>query len=137
MSRFTLDSATEFLFGQDVHSLSASLPYPPKGDGSAAPAANSELTNEFSGDFLQAQIATANRSRYANSWPLWEFWGDKVEEHMKSINELIGRLCREAMQRKAENVKAGLASDPEKDGETLLEHLVNLTDGTSPPFSAA
>ncbi|KAF9016963.1 cytochrome P450, partial [Hymenopellis radicata] len=29
VSRFTLDSATEYLFGKDVESLSAGLPYPP------------------------------------------------------------------------------------------------------------
>ena len=113
-----------------MRSLSAALPYPPKGDSSNASAAHAELTNKFSGDFLQAQIATANRSRFGKTWPLWEFWDDQVAGHMKSIDELIGRLCREAMQRKSDIEKAGKLDDEEE--ETLLEHLVKLTDGKSP-----
>ena len=128
IARFTLDSATEFLFGQDVRSLSASIPYPPT-DVKSSTAADAPLLNQFSEDFRLAQIATANRAQYAFLWPLWEFWHDKVGDHAKSIDEFISGLCRDAIARKAEREKAGLTEEAEKEEETLLEHLVKLTDG--------
>ncbi|KAJ3713074.1 hypothetical protein C8R42DRAFT_298842 [Lentinula raphanica] len=59
VARFTLDSATEFLFGKDVESLGANLPYP---DGSALANDLSILnhpSNVFVRAFMQGQIQTA------------------------------------------------------------------------------
>lgn len=55
--------------------------------------------------------------------------------HMKTINEFIEPLCREALKQKAEKlqVNSGAGADGKGDDldedETLLEHLVKLTDG--------
>ena len=78
-----------------MRSLSAPLPYPP-GTAPAASTGASEAhpANRFAREFLDAQIASAMRSRYTKSWPLWEFRSDKVAEYMKSIDEFIERLCQ-------------------------------------------
>ena len=142
VSRFTLDSATEFLFGQDVRSLGAPLPYPPSHphpSPSYAIEAAAHPANRFAQQFLSAQIASAKRSRFTKAWPLFEFWGDEARRHMTTIDEFIGPLCREALRRKAEKNDKGdkdAAVDGEgekelEEGETLLEHLVKLTDGPS------
>ena len=110
VSRFTLDSASEFLFGQDVRSLSVTLPYPPDSPPARSPAAHDALlhpANKFSREFLEAQIASATRSRYTQAWPLWEFWQDKAALHMRTIDEFIGPLCREALRQKAIKAREG------------------------------
>nr|BAL05190.1 cytochrome P450 [Phanerodontia chrysosporium] len=128
VSRFTLDSATEFLFGQDVRSLSAPLPHPP-----TAPRAQHDMhdaehpANRFAHAFLQAQLASARRSRYTAAWPLWEFWENKVEKHTRVMDEFIQPLLRDALARKAKGADAQ-AEEAVSDGETLLVHLVKLTD---------
>ena len=61
--------------------------------------------------------------------PIAHGMGGPVAENMKSIDEFIQRLCREAMQQKAETKKAHQPGDTEEEEETLLEDLVKLTDG--------
>ena len=126
-----MDSATEFLFGKDVCSLSAPIPYP-----STHPAAKAQQdapvhpADRFVRAFQDALEATAIRGRFLQSWPLFEFWGDKVEEHLGAVHEFIDPIVGEALRRKAERQREG--EDIEKDvrdDETLLEHLVKFTDG--------
>jgi hypothetical protein len=59
--RFTLDAATEYLFGSCVHSLR-------HGDNGA-----------FGHAFGRLQHRLAQRSRLAPLWALFEIWGDKTE----------------------------------------------------------
>ena len=137
MGRFTLDSATEYLFGQNVDSLSAPLPYPPSSPLSRTPealAAKSHPANRFSEEFVKAQVISLRRAYFSNAWPLWEFWRNKAAVHVRTVDEFIEPLCRAALQRKAQremeqDVAPGLRVE-DADDETLLEHLVNLTDGT-------
>ena len=97
VSRFTLDSATEFLFGHCVHILSAGLPYPT----SAAEALNistNALVNDpasrFSEAFANAQMNGASRSRYGSLWPLFEFWKDKTEDDMKVMEAFVSPIIQ-------------------------------------------
>ena len=60
VSRFTLDSATEFLFGSCVHSLRSEAPPP------------------FGLAFSRVQHQLAQRSRAAPLWPLFELFRDKT-----------------------------------------------------------
>lgn len=125
-----------------MRSLGAPLPYPPAArpahvDASYAARAAAHPANRFAQEFLGAQIASAKRSRYTKAWPLFEFWGDRARAHMRTIDEFIEPLCREALRRKAEKRAEGTGGmDGEREGEkevseeeTLLEHLVKLTDG--------
>ena len=60
---------------------------------------------------------------------MYEFWKDAVEEPLKVIDAFIMPLLNAALEKKAKENKATKSQEGD-DEETLLEHLVNLTDGT-------
>lgn len=135
-SRFTMDSATEFLFGKDVCSLGCGIPYP-----HYSPLVNTRAeelpANKFAKAFDEAQRRIALRSRYGENWPLMEFWSDKILEQMVIINGFIDPILRAAVERKrvtdALNGKVQETTDQKqrevKDGESLLDHLLYYTEG--------
>ncbi|KAI0944226.1 hypothetical protein AcW1_001983 [Taiwanofungus camphoratus] len=127
VSRFTLDSATEFLFGQDVRSLSAGLPYPPTASALARVSPGTHPANGFARAFINAQTACVLRSRFASTWPLFEFWEDKVKAHMRAIDDFIAPILSNALEKRKKR-GTGEAKEEVDDDETLLEHLVKLTD---------
>jgi hypothetical protein len=125
IARFTVDSATEFLFGKDLCSLSAGLPYPSTSGRTAAHSDKDHPANKFAAAFGRAQDLTAKRSLFANAWPLMEFWRDKVAEQVATMDRFIEPLMKEAMAKKHE----GKDTKGDVEDGTLLEHLVNSTDG--------
>lgn len=131
VARFTLDSATEFLFGMDVRSLSKGLPYPPTAWNSK----NTVEENDFASAFLKAQIASASRGRLQDLWGLREFWKDRVLPHTIEVDKVVIPILEEALRKKAEKAAAGLAEKEVSDEDTLLSSLVKVTDGTSPSDS--
>ncbi|KAF5378580.1 hypothetical protein D9615_007123 [Tricholomella constricta] len=131
MSRFTLDSASEFLFGHCVHSLTAGLPYPHNSSyvppESKTPQSN--RADDFARAFLEAQEIISSRERYGWIWPLTEILGDKTKEPMKVVNAYLDPIIQEAIAKKdaapkSEEVKA---ESHVEDGKTLMDHLVSLT----------
>ncbi|KAF8164824.1 cytochrome P450 monooxygenase pc-3 [Crassisporium funariophilum] len=135
-SRFTMDSATEFLFNSNVHSLGAGLPYPhdhPLVDVSANP---DHPANKFSRAFEAAQLLIATRARRGVYWPLAEFWKDGVKENMVVIKGFIDPIVANAVKRKRElrkDEKKGkettMTGEREvQDGDSLLDHLINYTE---------
>ena len=60
--RFTMDSASEFLFGSDVQSLSTDLPYP--FTVKAVMNHRVHLSDNFVNAFQKAQVVSAVRSRF-------------------------------------------------------------------------
>ncbi|KAJ7926709.1 cytochrome P450 [Mycena leptocephala] len=136
VSRFTLDTATSFLFGQDVRSLEAGLPYPNSvvADPMTHPAAHS--SSAFANAFQEAQMVTALRIRLGEHWPLLEFWKDKLEKPMGVVRGFLDPILREAVAKKRAMGKS--SSGDEKmnehgdrevqEGESLLDHLVNYTE---------
>ncbi|KAI0823758.1 cytochrome P450 [Trametes gibbosa] len=125
VSRFTLDSATEFLFGKDVRSLSAGLPYPPTSDMARMQTFKPDA-DEFASAFLHAQIASAKRGRYQQAWGLTEFWKDKVNEQKAAIDKFIDPILKDALRQKAEKSSGGDTKVSEED--TLLSQLLKVTD---------
>ncbi|KAF9266611.1 cytochrome P450 [Marasmius fiardii PR-910] len=126
VARFTLDSASEFLFRSDVGTLSGTLPYPHD-----SPHGQSSDKDSFARSFNEAQVATAFRSRFGDDWPLFEFWKDRIKEKMKPVYRFLEPILVEALKRhKGKGGVAGeLKGDREvKEGETVLDHLVNYTD---------
>ncbi|KAF8883907.1 CYP63 cytochrome P450 monooxygenase-like protein [Gymnopilus junonius] len=128
MSRFTLDSATEFLFGHNVQSLSAGLPYPhnasyvtvkhtPEGDAA----------NSFARAFSEAQEVISIRERYGWVWPLMEMSKDKSYEPMQVVSAYIEPIVKEALAKKQSDVAAQEKGEEGSDDETLLDHLVRVT----------
>ncbi|KAL4257049.1 cytochrome P450 family protein [Pleurotus pulmonarius] len=137
MGRFTLDSATDFLFGSCVHSLNGHLPFPhtanhipytPNSDPS------DEVAENFAHAFLHAQRIISSRQLLGWVWPLTEIWGDKTKEPMKVVKSFIAPIVDDAVRKKrsADEEKATLGTANQRnedigDNETLLDHLVNFT----------
>jgi Cytochrome P450 len=130
-SRFTMDSASEFLFAKDVESLSAGIPYPHYSPLAASSANPTHPANQFSKAFDEAQRLTAMRSRLGVNWPLAEFWQDRVKQQMGVIDRFIDPILATAVQRKKESGQIGAQTgsmDREVgENESLLDHLVNYT----------
>ncbi|KAG6841331.1 hypothetical protein C0991_012156 [Blastosporella zonata] len=131
-SRFTMDSATEFLFAKDVHSLGAGLPYPHYSPLALSTAAENHPANIFSKAFDEAQRLLAFRARYGAAWPLTEFWKDKVTDKMVPIFEFITPILTEAVARNKalsndEKLRANVDREVQ-DGESLIDHLIKYTD---------
>ncbi|KAK0191618.1 cytochrome P450 monooxygenase pc-3 [Armillaria mellea] len=126
VGRFTLDSATEFLFGKDVRSLSASLPYPVY-----APLSQSDTESasvEFARAFGEAQLETALRTRFAGYWPLFEFWTDRTKTKMVTVRKFLDPILAKAASGACkEHIGVGKTREVQE-GETLLDHLVCYTD---------
>ncbi|KAJ8474747.1 hypothetical protein ONZ45_g15848 [Pleurotus djamor] len=121
VSRFTLDSATEFLFDQDVGSLSAGLDYPVSSPLHAS-ASSSHPSNAFAEAFLEGQVLTSLRTVGGRHWPLFE-WSEKVRPQREIVNRYIDPIISKAIQRHN-------TQEPKLNGdeaETLLEHLVRAT----------
>ncbi|KAF9448162.1 cytochrome P450 monooxygenase pc-2 [Macrolepiota fuliginosa MF-IS2] len=140
VGRFTLDSATEFLFGRDVQSLSGALPYPydhPSHASSSTTGGGEEenFSTRFARAFSEAQSITSRRSRYGVHWPLTEFWKDEIKEPMRVVKELIEPIVEEAVRKKRQRIftasgggKVEEKMEEEEEEGTLLENLVNETD---------
>ncbi|KAG6883821.1 hypothetical protein C0992_007694, partial [Termitomyces sp. T32_za158] len=129
MSRFTLDSAAEFLFGYNVQSITAGIPYPHNNfhvpPNSVSPQAHA--ANEFAAAFLQVQEAIARRNLYGWIWPLMEIFEDKTKKPMKIVRDFLNPIIKEALFRNA-NVPKDASKEEEteshvEEGETLIGHL--------------
>ncbi|KAK7046126.1 hypothetical protein VNI00_007129 [Paramarasmius palmivorus] len=131
ITKFTLDSATEFLFGVNVHSLSASLPYPPNISRQTAVGTDLNATQKaqtFAQALLDLQNVVSFRVRVGPLWPLWELLEDKSIAPMKVVNAFVEPIVSEAVGRKKANRTRNKKSNEIDEDETLLDHLVNLTD---------
>ncbi|KAI0786163.1 cytochrome P450 [Abortiporus biennis] len=133
ISRFTLDTATEFLFGQCVNSLSADLPYPPRNLPIPATRVVHE-SDEFASAFMEAQYVIAERSRLGWIWPFLEMFGDNSKKPMKVVDNYLKPIIEKALEREknrknemTEHLKIGEKVDEVDDDVTLLDHLVRYT----------
>ena len=137
MSRFTLDTASEFLFGRCMHALSGDLPFPHNATAhpyasTLSPGSGTKEaagTSRFAQAFLDAQMFVATRDRYGWIWPLTELWEDKAKKPMKVVNAYLAPIIQDAIRKR----EGGMAKAEEvKDGEdegTMIDHLVGLTSG--------
>jgi cytochrome P450 len=126
LSRFTMDTATEFLFGRDVESLSGELPYPSTYRGDTPTLGHP--SDRFTSAFNQAQAYSFPRGFFGKAWRLVEFWEDKVATQRRIAGEFIDPLIHAALQKKRD--AKGVYEVNQDDG-ILLDHLVQQTDGTS------
>ncbi|KAH0579505.1 hypothetical protein H2248_002361 [Termitomyces sp. 'cryptogamus'] len=131
MSRFTLDSATEFLFGHCVHSLNAGIPYPHNATyvppDSATPQA--KRANEFATAFAQAQEVISSRERYGWIWPMMEIFEDRTKKPMETVRAYLDPIIQDAIVKNANAPKTGSEKSEShvEEGETLIDHLVRLS----------
>lgn len=149
VSRFTLDSATEFLFDACVHSLRSTLPFPHNLAASAsspfaatttlAPRAAStekepDEAEAFTSAFLKAEHLCSERALQDKLWPLCEMHVDQSKAHMRIVDAYLRPILEEALAKKARRERGGKTARAEEadeieDGETLLDHLVRYTSG--------
>lgn len=132
--RFTLDSASEFLFGSCVDSLSDDLPYspmlpsPPPAPATTEKTLSSEFSRTFPAAFINAQQRTSERGWRSWAWPLFEIFGDRTKASMKIVDEHIEPIVREAIRKHQERGQGdGEKEDDEE--ETLLDNLVKQSSG--------
>lgn len=130
-TRFTLDSATEFLFGMDVHSLSTPMPYPynsPQAQETPRSSSHLDSATRFAKAFSEAQTISLSRLRFGLLWPLFEFWHDRMEEPMKIVHELIDPIVVDAIAKRKVLDSSQEISQTDRE-KTLLEDLASSTDG--------
>ncbi|KAJ7870761.1 hypothetical protein B0H14DRAFT_3439854 [Mycena olivaceomarginata] len=115
-----MDSATEFLFGSCVDSLSSTLPYP--SDAVSVPAIQNpfgaEEANKFIASFSDAMQQIAYRERMGT---------DKTAKSMAVISKYLEPIIHQALER---NKTRGRQSEEPEDS-TLLDDLVEKTSGKS------
>jgi hypothetical protein len=128
VSRFTLDSATEFMFGNCVHSLSAGLPYPYNVAASDAPTGTAKAAEDFARAFTEAQWVISQRPNKRWLWPLFEIFKDDTIAPMRVVNSFIDPILKEAIAKK-QSAEASGEKDIDTGDETLLDHLVQMTTG--------
>ncbi|SJL14432.1 uncharacterized protein ARMOST_17889 [Armillaria ostoyae] len=130
MGRFTIDSATDFLFGSCVNSLSATLPYPHNASLTVRDSEHnrSNEAHVFVEAFQNAQRILSIRERQGWTWPLSEIVEDKTEAPMKVVHGFVEPIIEAALQKqKALDSARKKDIDEIGDDETLLDHLVRMT----------
>ncbi|KAG2131949.1 cytochrome P450 [Suillus cothurnatus] len=125
ISRFTLDSASEFLFGHCIDSLSAGLPYPHNAPEFINAVQGDNTAAAFAHAFSQAQQGINRRLAIGQTWPLNEILADSTAQHMKVVNAFLDPILKDALE------KRSMAGEFDKnefaDDQTLVDHLINLT----------
>lgn len=116
VARFTVDTASEFLFGQNLNTLSYG------NDGFSS----------FTDAFMDIQRLIRSRSTMGNWWPLLELFKDKSEVHKKKIRSWVDPLVVRAVQIRKEMGEKGQSVNP--DDCTFLEYLATTTQGVHSPF---
>ncbi|OSC98999.1 cytochrome P450 monooxygenase pc-2 [Trametes coccinea BRFM310] len=132
ISRFTLDSATEFLFGKCVHSLDGTLPYAYNDPIAPQLVREQTVAERFAAAFAEAQHAISLRVRTGWGWHFSELLRDKSAEPMQIVDAFLKPILEEAIAKnraaKAQ-AKHGVPESKEaEDEKTLLDHLVTITD---------
>jgi hypothetical protein len=87
VARFTLDSASEFLFGKNIDSLADRLPYPHHAQNTQSIQASP--ADAFARAFRDAQLIIAERRLNGWMWPLFESFGDKTKKPMNIVNAFL------------------------------------------------
>ncbi|KZS91082.1 cytochrome P450 monooxygenase CYP63 [Sistotremastrum niveocremeum HHB9708] len=146
-ARFTLDTASSFLFGETLGTLLMPLPQAGKAKlGPKGSAIEGEF-GEFAQAFEEAQQLMSTRARLGNIWPLIEMFGDKTAKAVAAINRYLGPMVRTVLQENRQDqssgyVKAGEETnflqymskkidDPKMIRDELLSILLASRDSTS------
>ncbi|TFY82265.1 hypothetical protein EWM64_g1746 [Hericium alpestre] len=138
ISRLTLDTATEFLFGTDVRSLSGGLPYPSTLTPPYCSHDKQESSGGFASAFVATQIRMSLRSRYGQSWPLYELFDDSVEKNMRVVHGYIEPIVQRALERAEERQRSGeKTSDPTILRDETLNILLAGRDTTASTLTSA
>jgi hypothetical protein len=127
-SRFTLDAASEFLFGTNLNTLQASLPV--AGETVMGPIGSTthDSWGSFATAFEMAQQITSRRARLGYFWPVFELFGDKSIPHARAIQQWLDPILNQMLAEKAKLGQAGLNRPVEE--KNFLQYLAENTEGT-------
>ncbi|KAJ7258451.1 cytochrome P450 monooxygenase pc-3 [Mycena haematopus] len=128
VSRFAMDSSSEFLFGHNAHTLAAGLPYP----SYVAAATNTDASSAFASALNLAQRITMSRGAFGGAWPLTEFWHDKLTQPIRVVRAFLDPILSDAVARRRANggekefETSEVVGDREvQEGESLVDHLLH------------
>ncbi|KAG8962385.1 hypothetical protein FRC05_005356 [Tulasnella sp. 425] len=126
-SRFTMDAAEEFLFGnRDFATLDLPLPKPGQTEESAKGSALEGVFGKFVQAFEQGQTNCVGRLGKGNyGWTIVEFFKDKQVPIVRTMEDYLNPLVMAAIARKKEMESRGEES---KEHESFLDHLAASTD---------
>ncbi|KAJ3891299.1 cytochrome P450 monooxygenase CYP63 [Lentinula edodes] len=125
-SRFALDAASEFLFGQNLDTLSATLPVAGKTKMGPKGSATEDPWGSFASAFEMAQQVITARSRVGYFWPLFELFRDKNAPNAEVVHRWLDPLVKSALSEKEKMEKAGICSPVAE--KNFLQHLAESTD---------
>jgi cytochrome P450 len=123
--RFTLDAASEFLFGENLNTLSAALPTPGRVSMGPKGSATHDSWGSFASAFEMAQQVITMRGRLGYFWPFFELFNDKSEPHVKAVREWLDPIVRRIVEDKAHSCSVP-ASPVDK---SFLQHLADSIEG--------
>lgn len=113
VARFTIDTASEFLFGDNLDTLSFRV------DG----------FDNFMDALAKIQQISLERSTRGGLWPLFEPFGDRSKKYGDIIKEWITPPVEHALEHKRKMSEQG--HEIQNDQSTLLEYLAYSFDGNS------
>ena len=128
-ARFTLDSASEFLFGQNLDTLSLARPEPGKAKMGPKGSATNDEFGSFAQGFELAQCVVTQRARLGYFWPFAELRKNKIKEACNITKKWLDPLVKRAIEEKADAKRSGIEAPVSE--RTFMEHLAQSTDGTS------
>jgi len=118
MARFSMDTATDFLFGRDIASLDESLPYPPS---CPQPLSESEHNSRsFVDAFTKALDITSRRRPRGPHWRLFEAFTDKAKGYRRIIDVNMDDLFGEERTNKVDDGSLMAALAGNFDGQLLF-----------------
>lgn len=126
-ARFTLDTASEFLFGENLDTLHGTLPIPGEAKMGPKGSATEDTFGSFAQAFEKAQVIITQRARLGYFWPLAELKRDKIAQPAEITKKWLDPIVQRALEEKARTRRAGVSS-PIGD-RTFLEHLADSTEG--------
>ncbi|KAJ7802611.1 hypothetical protein B0H14DRAFT_2614182 [Mycena olivaceomarginata] len=133
VSRFAMDSSSEFLFGHNPHTLAAGLPYPSHITAKSTSIANTDASNAFAGALNLAQVVTMQRGAFGAAWPLTEFWHNRLTAPMRVVRNFLDPILSEAVARRRANgeekvVETGRGA---RDRTMLRDEILNISNRRS------
>ncbi|KAF8202772.1 hypothetical protein K438DRAFT_584125 [Mycena galopus ATCC 62051] len=115
-SRWT---ATSSLFGKDMHSLDAGLPYPYNAPDEKVLGLAAHPASAFATAFQEAQMTTALRTQLGDHWPL-ATEGAAAQRRGGKKRGVVGSGSQKTDETRDRDVQ---------EGESMLEHLFSYTNG--------
>lgn len=130
VSRFTLDSASEFLFGIQLDTLARPLTEPGKvklSPRGCIPIDRAEEFDVFTEAFERVAVLVTRRGTQGTTWPLMELFKDLTEEPIGVIMDWLDPLVKVALEKK--ETMRSLGTVPETKNAVFLDFLASQTDG--------